>query len=243
MSNVDIKLSRLCGILEGESKKLREIASNENKPEKEELLTALNIIESTLSKLGALRDDDLAFKPQHISLQTDLSNLRTVIQKEHLYGQEYLKRQVQYLADKLDALIVRIKPAGFLPRLNEFIIKHPHLSENWAVAMCYLGAMEIMLNRFLTKFNVDLEELKVQKHGMYDYTFADKYFGFVRYLRYNGIPIPKLESELPKIFYSIRNKVVHEGFSPDDKDLEFIMEYCERVVNLIEEAERKLEER
>ncbi|WP_175059080.1 hypothetical protein [Thermococcus sp. 2319x1] len=238
----DIELSQFYGVIEKECRKLRELLSNENKLEKEAFLNSLNIIESTLSKISALKTNDLNFKSRHLSLQTDISNLRTFLQKEHLYGQEYIKRQVQYLADKLDALLVRIKPKGFLSRLNEFMAKHPQFSENWAVAMVYLGAMEVALNRFFEKFDINLNELGVQKHGVYDYTFADKYFGFVRYLNHHNIHIPKLEMELPKIFYSIRNKVVHEGYSPSDRDLEFIVEYCERVVGLIENAERRLKE-
>lgn len=238
----NIELSRFYGVIEKESRKLRELASNENKLEKEAFLNSLNIIESTLSKINALKTNDLNFKFQHLSLQTDISNLRTFLQKEHLYGQEYIKRQAQYLTDKLDALIVKIKPRGFLSQLNEFITKHSQFSENWAVAMVYLGAMEVALNRFLEEFNVNLDELGVQKHGTYDYTFADKYFGFVRYLNRHDIYVSKLEKELPRIFYSIRNKVVHEGYSPSDKDLEFIIEYCERVVELIENAEKRLKE-
>ena len=202
----------------------------------------MGIIESALSKITALKTHDLNLKSQYLSLQTDLSDLRTFLQKEHLYGQEYIKRQAQYLADKLDALLVKIKPKGFLPQLNEFIIRHPQFSENWAVAMIYLGAMEVALNRFLEEFNVNLDKLGVRKHGAYDYTFADKYFSFVRYLNRHNIYVSKLEKELPRIFYSIRNKVVHEGYSPSDKDLEFIIEYCERVVRLIENTERRLKE-
>ncbi|MCD6188956.1 MAG: hypothetical protein J7J97_01990, partial [Thermococcus sp.] len=174
-----------------------------------------------------------------VSLQTDISNLRTFLQRENIYGQEYIKRQIQYFVDKIEALLVKIKPEGFIPRLNEFITKHPQFSENWAVAMCYLGAMKVALNRFLDKFNVNLEELGVNKHGN-DYTFSDKYYGFVKYMKHHGIYLPKLEAELPRIFYKIRNKVVHEGYSPNDRDLEFIIEYSERIVDLIENAEKKL---
>jgi len=59
-------------------------------------------------------------------------------------------------------------------------------------------------------------------------------------MKHHGIYLPKLEAELPRIFYKIRNKVVHEGYSPNDRDLEFIIEYSERIVNLIENAEKKL---
>ncbi len=237
----DIELSRLCGILEKESKKLRELPSIENKLKKEDLLNTLNIIEGALAKINALKNSDLNFKTQYVSLQADISNLRTSLQKENIYGQEHIKRQTQYLVDKIETLLVKIKPKGFLLGLNEFIIKHPQFSENWAVAMCYLGAMEVALNRFLERFNVNLEELGVNKHSN-NYTFADKYYGFVKYLNHHGIYLPKLEAEIPRIFYGIRNKVVHEGYSPNDRDLEFIIEYSERIVNLIESAEKKLTE-
>jgi len=240
MTNNDVELSRLCGIIERESKKLRESLTIGNELEKEALLNTLNVIEGVLAKISALKTDDLDFRANQVALQADISNLRTALEKSNIYGREYLKRQAQYLADKLDALLVKVKPKGFLPKLAEFIAKHPQFSENWAVAMCYLGAMEVALNGFLRKFNVDLEELGVQKHGTYDYTFADKYYGFVRYLHMHNIHVPKLEAELPRIFYSIRNKVVHEGYSPSDEDLEFIIEYSERVVDLIEAAEKKL---
>ncbi|MBC7094465.1 hypothetical protein [Thermococcus sp.] len=241
MSN-NIELSRLCGIVERESKKLRELPNAGSELEKEALLNTLNTIEGALAKISALKPNGLDFKANYVALQTDISNLRTSLEKSNIYGREYFKRQAQYLADKLDALLVKIKPKGFLPTLAEFIAKHPQFSENWAVAMCYIGAMEVALNRFLEEFNVDLEELGVQKHGTYDYTFADKYYGFVKYLNRHGIYLPKLEAELPKIFYSIRNKVVHEGYSPNDRDLEFIIEYSERVIDLIENVENKLNE-
>jgi len=235
----DIALSRLCGILERESKKLRELSTIQNRLQKEDLLNALNIIEGTFAKINALKNNYPTLKTQYVSLQTDISNLRTFLQRDNIYGQEYIKRQIQYLVDKIEALLVKIKPEGFIPRLNEFITKHPQFSENWAVAMCYLGAVEVALNRIVEKFNVNLEELGVDKHGN-DYTFADKYYGFLKYLNRHGIYLPKLEAELPKVFHKIRNKVVHEGYSPSDKDLEFIIEYSERIVDLIESAEKEL---
>jgi len=239
----DIALSQLCGILEREFKKLRELSSLQNKLQTEDLLNALNIIEGTLAKINALQTNDPTFKTQYVSLQTDISNLRTFLQRENIYGQEYIKRQIQYLVDKIEALLVKIKPEGFIPRLNEFITKHSQFSENWAVAMCYLGAMEVALNRFLEKFNVNLEEFRVKKHSANNnYTFGDKYYGFCRYLERHGIYLSKFEEELPKAFYRIRNEVVHEGYSPNDKDLELIIKCSERIVDLIENAEKKLTE-
>ena len=64
----DIELSRLCGILEKESKKLRELPSIENKLKKEDLLNTLNIIEGALAKINALKNSDLNFKTQYVSL-------------------------------------------------------------------------------------------------------------------------------------------------------------------------------
>ncbi|TDA41939.1 MAG: hypothetical protein DSO07_01920 [Thermoproteota archaeon] len=101
---------------------------------------------------------------------------------------------------------------------NKFI----GLSERWAVAICYLSAMEIIVNR------------KLQKEGikMDGKDFADKYKALLRILENKGVKVSKLEKELPSAFWKLRNQVVHAGYNPTPEELDLITTWVKKIIKL-----------
>jgi len=52
-------------------------------------------------------------------------------------------------------------------------------------------------------------------------------------LKDKGIEVSELEKQLPKVLWDIRNKVVHEGYSPSFEELEIITSYIEKFLALL----------
>jgi len=42
-----------------------------------------------------------------------------------------------------------------------------------------------------------------------------------------------MDKELPKLFWDIRHKVIHEGYSPNDEELDLITKYSMRIFKLL----------
>jgi TRAP-type C4-dicarboxylate transport system substrate-binding protein len=74
-----------------------------------------------------------------------------------------------------------------------------------------------------------LKELRLEMAG----EFKNNYKTLLAKLKEKNIEVSELEKQLPNIFWDIRNKVVHEGYSPTPEELEIITKYIEKILTLL----------
>jgi len=51
-------------------------------------------------------------------------------------------------------------------------------------------------------------------------------------LKKEGVPIGGLDEVLPSAFWDLRNKTIHEGYSPTDEELRMVITYVEKFLEL-----------
>lgn len=139
---------------------------------------------------------------------------------------ENIKDVIVSLAENLEASINKFEhildlKSGII-KISEFLSTFPQFTENWSIAVCYLTAMEIAVKN-------KLKELGLKPTG----EFKKDYETLLANLKDKGIELSELEKQLPKIFWDIRNKVVHEGYSPSSEELEIITSYIEKILALL----------
>jgi len=146
---------------------------------------------------------------------------------------DYFREKVgSIIIPKLSSLLASIE-AGFKEPLHEVvkiskllgIANRWGMSERWAVATCYLTALEIIVNK-------KLKELGVQ-HEQLGSTFKDRFRQLVQALSNKGISIGELEKRLPEAFWELRNKVIHGGYEPNEDELSTIVEWTIKIIEAI----------
>jgi hypothetical protein len=142
------------------------------------------------------------------------------------YKDEKVKETIIRLIEILETMITKLELKLNLKqgvyKISEFLTTFSRFSENWAVALCYLTSMEIMVKDKLKKLGLEVEE-----------EFKKNYEKVLKKLKEESIQVSELEKRLPNIFWEIRNKVVHEGYSPTSDELETIIKYVEKVLTLL----------
>jgi len=145
------------------------------------------------------------------------------------YKDEDIRRGITNLIFSLDSFITRLTDALSLPptgiaQIEELIsIKSVGLNERWAVANCYLSAMEIVVNRKLKKEGIKTNEKD----------FASKFKALLKVLESKGVKVSELERELPPAFWKLRNQVVHVGYSPTQEELDLITTWVKKIIKLV----------
>lgn len=134
---------------------------------------------------------------------------------------ESISRLVEGLEAELSKLELKLGLKYGISKISEFLATFPQFTDNWVVAVCYLSAMEIMVKNKLKELKLDIKE------------FKDNYEKLLQKLKERGLEISELERRLPTIFWDIRNKVIHEGYSPSSDELEVITKYIEKVLTLL----------
>jgi len=131
----------------------------------------------------------------------------------------------------LDREILRQLPKPLTPysRLGMLVGSKPEgLDENWLVANSYLSAMEIIVNKTISKLGDDAKLSRAD--------FAEKFKALASGLEARGKPLSSLERQLPASFWRIRNEVVHGGYSPDEKELETAVAWVNRLITALLKA-------
>jgi signal recognition particle subunit SEC65 len=158
--------------------------------------------------------------------ESEISMIISFLDQPEYYKDNDIKDRIASLVEKLEVSISELERKLSLKqgvaKISEFLATFPQFTENWSVAICYLTAMEIMVRR-------KLKELGVKPTGQ----FKNVYETLLAKLKDKGIEVSELEKQLPKIFWDIRNKVVHEGYSPTSEELEIIIKYIEKILTLI----------
>jgi len=145
------------------------------------------------------------------------------------YKDEDVRRNITNLIFSLDSFITNLTDALSLSltgiaQIGELVSTKPAgLDENWAVANCYLSAMEIVINRKLKE-----EEVKTEEKD-----FASKFRALLKVLENKGVKVSELEKELPSAFWKLRHQVVHAGYSPTQEELDLIITWVKKVIKSI----------
>jgi len=145
------------------------------------------------------------------------------------YKDNDVRRSITDLIFSLDSFITTLTDALSLPltgiaQIGELVSTKPAgLDENWAVANCYLSAMEIVINKKLKEEGVEAEEKD----------FAYKFRTLLKVLENKGVKVSELEKELPSAFWKLRNQVVHAGYSPTREELDLITTWVRKFIKLI----------
>jgi hypothetical protein len=149
-----------------------------------------------------------------------------------LYEDEDARKDIRNLISLLKPFLyslsmdVQSSPTGIFQIAELVAMKPMNLDESWAVANCYLSAMEIVVNRRLREEGVKLEK-KEKKY------FANRFKALIKVLENRGVEISELEKELPLAFWNLRNKVVHAGYNPTQDELKLIITWVQKIIKIL----------
>jgi len=160
------------------------------------------------------------------AFESDVSGVISRLDSPEYYKDKDVKENISRLVENLEAELskveVKLNMKYGLPKISEFITTFPQFTDNWAVAACYLTAMDIMVNR-------KLEELGLERGT----GFRDNYNKLLEKFKEQNVEISELEKRLPNVFWDIRNKVIHLGYSPTYNEVETITSYIEKVLGTL----------
>jgi len=158
--------------------------------------------------------------------EPEISTVISSLDSPEYYKDKEVKERVARLVENLEVVLSTLERKLNLKqgvsKISEFLTTFPQFTENWSVAICYLTAMEIMVKD-------KLKELQLEVAG----EFKNNYKVLLEQLKNKNIEVSELEKQLPNIFWDIRNKVVHEGYSPTPEELEIITKYIEKILTLL----------
>jgi len=192
----------------------------------------LMLMEITVEALGGtsltnILDEGLSTIERSL-LPSTLSTLVYELENPQYYDNKKVKNSivtfVKDLESKMIILETELNVKNELFLLSEFTSLFPAFTPNWIVATTYLTAMEIVVKMELKKRGKELKS-----------TFKENFQILLSCLKEEDFEITQLEKALPSIFWDIRHKVIHEGYSPKDEELKIIREY---IIKLIERCSR-----
>jgi hypothetical protein len=178
--------------------------------------------------LALIRDSIEEIIPSY----TEFSSLKSYLSSS-TYSDDAIKSYISDLVKRMDRTLITAtqltEKLGVLypsiPAIYELLGSFPELfTQNWVVATCYLSALEIALNKKINALQIAIGE---------EGKFKTKYDKVLQEIQKQGIQIPEMDKELPKLFWDIRHKVIHEGYSPTDEELNLITKYSMRILKLL----------
>jgi hypothetical protein len=217
----DIKLEQRILIEIGKIKANLRILWDLSKPEKLERNRCLNIareIEKSLAIIkGLLKnptiESKLLFLHSHLSFYIESS----------AYSDRSLRSLIAEFCQNLENIIILLEDEfgvrSELLLLAEFSSLFPTFTSNWIVATIYLTAMEISVKTGLRQRGKEIKD-----------NFKENFQLLLSCLK-GEIEITELEKLLPPLFWNIRNRIIHEGYSPTDEELEIIGEYVIKLMS------------
>lgn len=165
-----------------------------------------------------------AFKT--MPFEYDTSSLISQLDHPELYDDKRVKDSLTSYVESLEVELARIEEKlGIkhgLSQIAEVITSFPYFTQEWAVAMCYLSAMEITLNK-------KLPELGLTMNG----AFKERYEKGLQELKKKKVEVSMLEKQLPKLFWDMRNRVVHQGYAPNKDELDLMTKYVTKALKLL----------
>ncbi len=144
--------------------------------------------------------------------------------------------------NELNSLLDRIFPEGTLSHIENFVntYRHAGFTDNWAVAVVHLTAIEIAMNwrrESLRRKGASVNDFKVINIGGQNVSVPKKFYErldeTLRLMEtYDGVEIKGILRTLPQSFWILRNQVVHMGYSPTDDEIRLIVEWSRKLVDL-----------
>ena len=121
--------------------------------------------------------------------------------------------------------VLDIDPIGGLGWILR-LLKLPSLSldENWAIATCYLAAMEITVNRVSKAEGLGDDPRE---------EFQDKFSRVLSILGKKGKHVTGLQRLLPQAFWKLRNDVIHAGYSPSAQEIEILLPWVTNTIKTL----------
>jgi len=149
---------------------------------------------------------------------------------------EYYREKLYEVAPKIEAVIEDVSTSigaelGALPKLGRLISSTTTwgFGENWVVAIAYLQALEVVVNKLVKELNIQVKE-ETEFKGKEEAGFKRKFRALVEALKDKAVELARLEERLPQVFWDLRHKVVHAGYEPNNTELNTIITWTLQIL-------------
>ena len=147
-------------------------------------------------------------------IKTHMDSLEISIEKE-LYQYGYGK--------------VRHIPITLIFDLVTFKVRDwPGLNDKWACAACYLASLEVAVNKACKERNIKVKDVTRTDE------FKKKLDAITQIMKQKGLEIIKIEKDIVSRLYDYRNRVLHGGYIPNDKEFAYIVEIIPKFIQNIQ---------
>jgi len=147
-------------------------------------------------------------------IKTHMDSLEISIEKE-LYQYGYGK--------------VRHIPITLIVDLVTFKVRDwPGLNDKWACAACYLASLEVAVNKACKEWNIKVKDVTRTDE------FKKKLDAITQIMKQKGLEIIKIEKDIVSRLYDYRNRVLHGGYIPNDKEFAYIVEIIPKFIQNIQ---------
>lgn len=156
-------------------------------------------------------------------LPSTLPWLISYLENPQTYSDEEVRRHITEFCKELEGktmtfeIEMGIKDELLL--LSEFSALFPIFTPNWIIATIYLTGMEIIVKKELQRRGKELKD-----------KFKDNFRLLLSCLKEEGVEVAELDKLLTPILWDLRNKVIHEGYSPTDEELKIIREHVTKLM-------------
>jgi len=166
-------------------------------------------------------------------LEYYISNLHILfLHASDKLSDEYYREKLYNVVVKVRAIVDQVSmmignEITVLSRLGGLVpfIALKGFGENWIVAVSYLQSLEIAINKSIKRLGIELKG---------SFGFKDKFKLVFNKLEEDSKDIARLEEKLPPIFWELRNKVVHSGYEPNEKELNTIITWTIQLLQRLE---------
>lgn len=212
--------------------------SFENPNELRKLLEEIHTAASEIRKECNFEDISLAAEDVEHSVEAILSDYGEFV----LSGGEELWQAFLNSVSRLNSLIDGAFPREKVSHIWDLLRDYSPagFTENWAVAVVHLTAVEIAMNmrrQSLRRKGAPVDDFKVILVGGQRVSVPKKFHErleetFHWMMVYEGVQVEGLLRILPEPFWKLRNRVVHSGYSPRDDELELVVTWSRKLVDL-----------
>ena len=145
---------------------------------------------------------------------------------------EHYREKLYEVVPKIKELVEGIAvsvgaTSGTLPKLGRLVSLTSAwgFGENWIVAIAYLQALEVVINKLVKELNVEVPK---------ETGFKDRFKTIIEKLRDKAVELAKLEEQFPQVFWDLRHKVVHAGYEPNKDELDTIVSWTLQILKKLE---------
>jgi len=141
-------------------------------------------------------------------------------------SEEYYREKLYDLIPKVEAFVESVLNVVGSDRLSNLgrliaLTSRWGFGERWMVALAYLQALEVMVNKIVKEQNIKVPE---------NAEFKERFRTVLEYLRNKNVELAKLDEKLPPVFWELRNKVVHAGYEPTEDELDTIVTWTFNIM-------------